>query len=577
MRRQTRGRFTPYDPAKAEAERDRAAAATHARMERDLERTDWRTGPLLELVREHLFTRRLKVEALLDACPGDRATVSIAFHTQFGDSIWDYATKARLETGARMLRDTGLRVGDVSNLLGYSDRMVFSDAFLRWTGMRPNEFRRRCRATAAGGRAGEELHSLALLEDLRQGRLESRRAARVLAALEAVAPAADPMAGQPALPPVRAERLAGWIWELVEGLPEARRRYWARHVIRVDSPTFFHLLGEKIREQVRRDPRVCLELAQLALEHLEANAPALGEEAPALRVLGRAWLGNAQRLAWDFAGAHQTFRRAREQWRAAGEDRRVEAELCDLEASLRIYQCRPGEALALLARSSSLAQVLGDSQVLVSSLLQRVAILSTRGDHRAAIADLRLALRELEALDDPALTLAALCNLTSAYVFAGRPRQALAVLPRALELCRTLDEPISRHQLRWTEGLARQALGEFERAEELLEEAQIGFLELDARGYAAVVALDRGILCLERGRDREVPRLAAATIPVFEDLGLGRETVAAVELLRRAILDDAVTLRILRRSRVRLLASLCKAASRPPEAGEPSGGTSANA
>ncbi len=229
-----------------------------------------------------------------------------------------YVTKARLETGARMLRDTGLRVGDVSNLLGYSDRMVFSDAFLRWTGMRPKEFRRRCRATAAEGRAGEELHCLAFLEDLRQGRLDSRRAARLLAALEAVAPAADPMAGESASPPVRAECLAGWIWDLVEGLPSTERRHWARHVIRVDSPAFFHLLGEKIREQVRRDPRACLELARLALEHLEANAQALGEEAPALRALGRAWLGNAQRLAWDFAGGHQTFRRAREQWLAAG-------------------------------------------------------------------------------------------------------------------------------------------------------------------------------------------------------------------------------------------------------------------
>ncbi len=315
MREQRRGRLTPYDPARAEAERDRAAAATHARMERDLERAEWRTGPLLEMILERLFTRRVKVEDLLEACPGDRAMVSIAFHAQFGDSIWDYVTKARLETGARMLRDTGLRVGDVSNLLGYSDRMVFSDAFLRWTGMRPKEFRQRCRAIAANGLAGEELHSLALLKDLRQDRLDSRRAARLLAALEAVAPAADPMAGESASPPVRAERLAGWIWELVEGLPATERRHWARHVIRVDSPTFFHLLGEKIREQVRRDPQACLELARLALEHLEANAPALREEAPALRGLGRAWLANARRLLDELPEADREFARARDHLR----------------------------------------------------------------------------------------------------------------------------------------------------------------------------------------------------------------------------------------------------------------------
>ena len=60
-------------------------------------------------------------------------------------------------------------------------------------------------------------------------------------------------------------------------------------------------------------------------------------------------MANAQRLVDDLGGADWGFAEAREAWRAAGEDRRVEAELCDLEASLRIYQRRHGEALELLA------------------------------------------------------------------------------------------------------------------------------------------------------------------------------------------------------------------------------------
>ena len=39
----------------------------------------------------------------------------------------------------------------------------------------------------------------------------------------------------------------------------------------IDSPAFFDLLRAKTREQVRKDPRQCLEWAELALEHLEAN------------------------------------------------------------------------------------------------------------------------------------------------------------------------------------------------------------------------------------------------------------------------------------------------------------------
>ena len=554
-----RRRTRPYDPAEAEAARDLAAAPTAARLERDLARADWRTEPLLEAVEEGLFRRDLKVEDVLAACPGDRAAAAIAFHAQFDDSVWDYVTKARLETGGRMLRDSELRVGDVSNVLGYADRMVFSDAFLRWTGMRPSTFRSRCRA--APRHDGEELHSLALLEDLRQGRLGGRRAARVLAALEAAAP--DAASQAPAAPPVSAERVAGWIWELIEGLPAGERRRWVREVIHVDTPAFFYLLGEKIRRQARKDPRAGLELAELALEHLEANALALGEEAPKLRALGLAWLANAYRLTWAYSRAEQTFLSAREQWRAAGRDRRLEAELCALEASLRICQRRHGEALDLLVRSISLAQALPEPQILVRSLLKRAMLVSLSGDHRVAITDLRLALHELEALDEPSLTLAALCDLASACVDAGQPERALAALPRARELCERLDEPITREQLRWTEGLAHQALGQLERAQELLEEAHLRLLELDARGYAAVVALDLGVLYLARGREQEVPRLAAAAIPVFEELGLGREAVAAVALLRQAILDDALTQPILERARARLIAGLRAPAPRP--------------
>ncbi len=172
------------------------------------------------------------------------------------------------------------------------------------------------------------------------------------------------------------------------------------------------------------------------------------------------------------------------------------------------------------------------------------------------IADLRLALRELETFDEPSLTLVALCDLASAYVDAGRPRRALAAVPRAHALCEALGEPVTRQQLRWTAGLARQALGQHERAEARLRTAYTGFLELGARGYAAVVALDLGIASLELGKGEEVARLAAGAIPVFESLRLDREAVAALELLRGAILDDAMTLPILRQARASLLASL---------------------
>ena len=559
-----------FDPVTAEAQRDRASEATFERLERDLRHANWRIRPHLEAIRERLFDPGFTAEDLLRSCPGDRASVTVFFHAQLADSIWDYISKARLETGSRLLRDTSLRVSDISNLLGYSDRMVFSDAFRRWTGLRPQEFRNLCRASAPRvSEVNEELLSLDLLEKLRRNQLDTPRVTRLLATLEALT--APSGASAPAVKAVdhRSEQLtsrslAAWIWEMLETVPEQKRRLWVRDLICIDSPEFLYLLGEKIRRRVRKDPHSCLELAELALEHLEANKKTLGEKVSNLRALALAWLGNAQRLVWDYARAHQTFTRARQEWKSAGEDPQVEAELCDLEASLRMYQRRTGEALELLARSSSLAQTLGHARILVSSLLQRVAILGPRGDHHSAIADLRLALRELEKLDDPALTLVALCDLTTAYVDGEKPRQALEVLPKAYELCEALDETVTRHQLGWTEGLARQALGDLDAAEELLQEARAGFLDVDGQGYAAVVALDLGILRFEREQHYEASLLAATAIPVFESLGLSRETVAAVELLRRSIIKNAVSLPILKETRAHLVQGLRDPTTHPP-------------
>ena len=507
---------------------------------------------------ETLFPLRFDAHALRHALDASDETFG-RFRSELGIDPQAYLTRCKIQAAKSLLRYQDLKVWRIASFVGYSGLQPFWRAFKSFTGASPTQFRKRSKPRTRKMVPATELNSDAFWWQATVGALEPEYHAALLARLRSRLRAISEVASPTVTLAIRGteheDAVAQRLWETLKRLPIQEQQRRTRSVY-VDSPAFFYLLGEKIRRQVRKDPQSCLELAELALEHLETNKKNLIERVSNLRALALAWLGNAQRLVWDYARAHQTFTRARQEWKAAGEDPRVEAELCDLEASLRMYQRRIDEALVLLARSSSLAQTLGHARILVSSLLQRVAILGPRGDHRSVIADLRLALRELEELDEPELTLVALCNLATAYVDGEKPRQALEVLPTAYELCEALDETVTRHQLGWTEGLARQALGDLDAAEQLLQEARVGFLDAGGQGYAAVVALDLGILCFEREQHHEVPQLAATAIPVFESLGLSRETVAAVELLRHSIIENAVTLPILQNARVRLVQGL---------------------
>ena len=74
---------------------------------------------------------------------------------------------------------------------------------------------------------------------------------------------------------------------------------------------------------------------------------------------GELWPGEGSAMPIACCGISRTpktpFGSARAAWTAGGDDPRIEAELCRLEANFRRYQRRDDEALELLSRSISLA------------------------------------------------------------------------------------------------------------------------------------------------------------------------------------------------------------------------------
>ncbi|MCP4663768.1 MAG: helix-turn-helix domain-containing protein, partial [bacterium] len=487
------GRPTVMDvPEPAEALFGRIREEARKRLEADLGRLPGSAQMLLRRIMaalesaepDALLGRGFDAGHFKRACR-DTSAPRADFRAVLGCEPWEYLERFRIEVVKDLLRYRDLEIWRIALFAGFDGSQQFCYGFKRATGTSATQFRKTVKLLTRRKVPATELNSdafyvLATVGALRPEELEgfkNRLRARFPepGRADAPGPGLTLRVRGTDIEPRFAERL----WEYLEPLAADERRNRLA-LLPCDSPAFFHLLVEKIRGELRRSGRRCLELAELALGYLEVNAVLLGEELPRLHALGLAWLANARRLIGDHVGAGETLAQAWDEWRAAGEDEYVEAQICCLEASLRFCQRRGEEAIELLGRSIELASEKGYTRILVTALLTRVAVIGPRKKIAATMEDLRTAQRELAKLHDPALELNTCGSLATACVVGGRYHEALELLPRAYELCGELDEPVSRHQLEWTEGLARNGLGEVGEAERLLRKAQCGLVEHEA-------------------------------------------------------------------------------------------------
>lgn len=523
-----------------------AAVETRERIRRDREGLPHPLTDLLAYLEEHLFDGDLNVDSARRAVRIRDNSFSTAFRAYLGKTPRVYLEHLRLETADRMLRKSRIEPGRVARAVGFTDYSTFHRAYTAWAGERPSDARQM---------ADEPEVDYPTWRRAWRGWLSWEEGRRLIEALRRIYPDRDPDDDEPhddeprvevdgdAYEGFRAEAL----WQRIRRLPgETQRRHVERHVFH--SPALFDLLRRKSREEGREDRRRGIALAELALVSLDHGDEVFGERIHDLRALGRAWLGNARRLALDFSGAESAFKEARDEWHKPRQarDQLVLAEICYLESGLREFQRRFDEAVVLADRAIAIFESLGAPVRVAEVLMARASTLGYAGNPEATIPDLRRAAEIVEREGQDFLTLAAQTNLATSCALAGRHREAGAVLPRARKLCQALDNQLVSHQLEWIEGLVHQGEGFPDLAEEWFAEARKGFVQLGETLNAADLSLSLAILYSKQGRESDVLELAVEMIPVFDALRIHREGAAAFKILDDALPAKQLPLAVLR-------------------------------
>jgi tetratricopeptide (TPR) repeat protein len=97
----------------------------------------------------------------------------------------------------------------------------------------------------------------------------------------------------------------------------------------------------------------------------------------------------------------------------------------------------------------------------------------------------------------------------------------------------------------WLGGLIRAGLGDVEGAEKALLEARQGFEEAGLSYHASVTSLDLATVWIRQGRASEARQVVEKAVEVFQALGIGREAMGALLLLRKAFEMERATASLL--------------------------------
>jgi tetratricopeptide (TPR) repeat protein len=342
-------------------------------------------------------------------------------------------------------------------------------------------------------------------------------------------------------------------YEDLLGRPQRARVHFCRNRQSLWQPEVVRRLLERAYELRFTDSCEMTHLAELAVEcAARCDLPAV----PSADLQAEAWshLANAHKVRGSFRLAERAFKLAERFERSGSGAPRIVA--CRLEwlASLRTRQARPAEAVDHLDAALQHRIALGEPHAVATTLIH-LAIATTESGRPEE--GLFLVIRAMKLIDletDLRLGLIARHYGVVCLWELGRLDSALRFWKFLEPLYRILGDPLLLLRCRWLEAqiLAgyRDPLRDFE-AERTFRATVEEALGLGLPYEATEILLDLGVFYAERQRFALLPALLEEILPIFDDLGIGRESLT-VRLLQRAVKRHSQTAKLLRQAKQRI-------------------------
>jgi len=284
------------------------------------------------------------------------------------------------------------------------------------------------------------------------------------------------------------------------------------------------------------NPRAMVLLAQWAFG--EANKLSEGKygsrRVADVRCRAAAELGNALRVADRLDDAFFYFQRAEELLSQGNGDELLRVRILDLQASLAADLRNFALASNALTLVYQFHLRKGNRHLAGRALIKQGLYIGYAGQPERGI---RLTREGLKLVDDDVesdLIVAAVHNILWLLVECGEFREARTEIFRR----RPLESSCGRMnwlKFRWLEGRVEEGLQNIEQAETLFREVQAGLAEAGLEFQAALASLDLAAVLLKLREGTEAREVILKAVEVFQRLGIGREKLMAVLLLRRSI------------------------------------------
>ena len=295
------------------------------------------------------------------------------------------------------------------------------------------------------------------------------------------------------------------------------------------------------------DARAMLQLAEMAAQSAQEIDPEAYGAENAADLQARAWaeVANAHRVLGELPMAERVMTRAVDCRSRGTGDARLLARLSDLAASLACAQRRFEQAFRLMDIAYSIYQKLGDTHAAGKVLISRGLYVGFTGDPLEGIRLLAHGLDFIDRVREPKLAFVALHNIVMMRVELGEYAEARRTLRQMKPLYERYHDELNDMKVRWMEGRIADGLGEIEEAEAALVEARDRFDQAGLGYRAALVSLDLVSVWLRQGRTSEIRQLVAELLVTFRAVGVEREAIAGILLLRDAVESEQATLELL--------------------------------